>query len=231
MENTYSSCLAMPSIKISEDIEDPESLLKPEEVCVVSLKEPAHSLHSALFEALQPNPEGIYIKGQLMPVVKPGQKLFALNSGKSFSYDQIAEIQDDVCDEDGNVLIKKELMLDKARLLNYGGYYPVSALQLLKANVDLNLRRFCKFAVPFSNESTVLRYLKPGYKHILNEGYLDTYTNDIIEQLHEFIVKDLWRIYFTKVKSDNLFIEKSVDYRIYEWTKMQYEKLHPEHDN
>lgn len=221
----------MSLFKVDQDIQDPNTLLRPEEVLVVSLKEPSLALHSVLNDKIYPNPPGIYVHGRLMPVITPNQTLFTLSDGKQITYEDLPNINDDICDFEGKVLIKREIMLNKGRLLSYGGFYPIGALQLLKAAVNRYLQTFARFAVPFSNEHSAVRYLKPEYQHLLAEGFFDTYINGIITEIHEFVIQDLWRMYFTKVKGDDLYIEKTVDYRIYDWTRMQYEQLHSNDEN
>ena len=220
----------MLTFKNAGDVPDPMSLLTTEEILVVSLRDQAFHLHTQMGDKLKPNPEGIYVRGKLFPIIVPKDKLFLLDSGKPIEYKDLNEVNEGVCDQQGKLLISKEIMKMKHKLLSYSGFYPVSALQVLKANVDLNVRRYCRFAAPFTNESVAVSYLKPEYRDLLSSGFFDDYTSEVLNQAFEFISKDTWRIYFTKVMADSLYIERSVDYRIYDWTKTQYDKLHPDND-
>lgn len=218
-------------MRFAEDIPDPMSLLIPKEILVISLKEKAYQMLASIGHTLVPNPFGIYTKTQLFPVLRPGESAFAMSTGKKHGFDEIGNLDDDICNARGEVIIPRAFMRDKARMLSINGFYPISALQLLKASVDLNMRRFCPHAAPFTNEhNAAASFLKPEYQHLLYENELDVFISDLIEEMHDFVVKDTWNIYFTKVKTDNLHIEKSIDYRIFDWTRIQYNKLHPEED-
>ena len=220
----------MLTFKNANDVPDPMSLLTTDEILVVSLRDHAFHLHGSIGDKLVPNPEGIYVRGKLFPVISPKDQLFILETGKPVKYENLATINESVCNNQGKVLITKDVMCRKQTMLSYSGFYPISALQLLKANVDLNIRRYSRFAAPFTNETVAINYLKPEHRHLFSSDFFDDYTSDALEQAFEFISKDNWRIYFTKVMADSLYIERSIDYRIFDWTRTQYEKLHPDND-
>ena len=83
----------------------------------------------------------------------------------------------------------------------------------------------CKYAIPFTNiNNAVGKCLKSDYAHLLNEDAFNAFIETPLSQLDQFIKDDNWNIYLSRVKTTSLYIEKTVDYRIYEWTRMQYEE-------
>ena len=212
---------------------DPMSLLVPDSALVVSLKDSALMLHAHMQDKLYPNPPGIYVHGSLMPIVQPSQKMFALGTGVPVTYQDLIEgkefTNDEICNEEGMVLIPRSIMQNRSRLLSTGGFYPISAIQTLKHYVDSQLRNLGPYVAPFTNDSMSTKYLKPEFRYYFSEDILRPYVVDVIHQAEEFISRDTWRMYFTKVMADDLYIERHVDYRIYDWTRQQYEKHNPTH--
>lgn len=62
-------------------------------------------------------------------------------------------------------------------------------------------------------------------QELLDNTEFHTATDDLARNVSDFIGADNWNHYFLKQPFFNrVHIEKSVDYRIYEWTKAQYEQ-------
>ena len=218
-----------PFEKTSSDVEHPDKLLVPDEVFIISIEDDAYNLNNIYGKALKPNPEGVYLSSSLLPVLRPGQELVEAVTGKTYGVDNVMEAKNDLSNESGEVVISSYHLKNKNRYLSTKGFYPVSAIQLLKIVIDKNLRRFCKYSMPFTiGETSFYQYITDEYKKNFNQALLEDFSSERLDQIYDFVKKDRWRMYFTRVRRNNLYIEKCVDYRIYEWTRQQYELLHPE---
>ncbi len=225
MVNFYSYYPVMSNYhKDEEKPIHPDSLLKTEEILTIPLGGASQRLCLLHGKDLEPNPEGIYIFNTLHPVLLPGQ-IGYLKNGKTVNFTDILKyVDEDVFNENGILKIPGKVLQNKSKLINQSGFFPISALQLLKHNVDKNLQSFCPHSVPFTSAVSYDRYLKKSAEDLIANGVCDSVLELEIPEIHEFIYKDLWRIYFVKTKTNNLFIEKSIDFRIYDWTKMKYEE-------
>lgn len=213
------------SYNAESEATNPISLLTPEEILVFSIKENADELHKSFAKALIPNPEGIYLRTELEPKIRPGMKVIGERSHKEYAYKDLGKADEGLRNESGDILIPEYAVLNKETMLSQTGFYSISAINLIKAAIDINLRRMCKYAIPFTNiNNAVGKCLKPDYAHLLNEDAFNAFIETPLSQLDQFIKDDNWNIYLSRVKTTSLYIEKTVDYRIYEWTRMQYEE-------
>lgn len=172
---------------------------------------------------LKPNPKGIYTLNSLWPVIGESTKIFDKN-GRPLDYDRVEELKTSVFNENGKLLINEYILKNLPHTVNRHGFYPISALQLLKHIVDKAMRAYCQYASPFTNDSAVHNYITSESSDLLTSGQLENYVIDVNEEIFNFVCDDRWNIYFTKVKRDNLYIEKTIDYRIYDWTRIMHER-------
>jgi hypothetical protein len=58
---------------------------------------------------------------------------------------------------------------------------------------------------------------------LIDEFMLESLCSSLIARVNQFVGEDIWNIYFTKLQAVDLRIEKCVDYRIYDWTRIKQE--------
>lgn len=203
------------------DIQDPNELLKPIATIIIDTAIAASALYTGLGNLLVPNPEGIYVRSRDWPIVTPEMTLFD-TKGKRVNYSEIGELNEELRDIDGRTVFSSEIMKNKGMHLRLNGFYSVSAQALVRISIITQLKALCQYTAVSCNESPY-DYILPGYSHAWDEGWFDVYTEEIMKSISDFVGEDVWNIYFIDKLPQTLIIKKSVDNRIYEWTKDRYQ--------
>lgn len=207
-------------------VQNPGELIVPHETLVIDLTESANIMLAHYDYALKPNPEGIYIREKLYPIITPGMKLFEKRTGKPVAYENVCKMDSAICSESGADILTDKDMQYKHSLLCYGGFYPIAAIQLCKYILDKDLRTGWEYAVPMAGIVNALDWIKPEYADQITDEDLHSCVKQHWERIYEF-ANDPWRIYYTSVKANRLFIFKSVDWRIYDWTNQKWLEQQP----
>lgn len=99
--------------------------------------------------------------------------------------------------------------------------------RFLIAYIDYIIATHCCWMSTQAAQQRMNRYLSVGtIEEIIDHESFHSFTDDLVKSIQDFIGADNWNFYFLKAPTFNrVYIEKSVDYRIYEWTKQQYELL------
>lgn len=184
---------------------------------------------------LKAAPYGFYLETQIKPIARPGQLCYRGNSALPGRYDpapfQIRHLDDFqglLYDEDGN------LIFNEARHKNTLHDYPTMPVVGFEMLHDA-LNHFLQL---HSGWVTGLKDAR-GYEKVWVEKYLVNYdkefhdqtpdftpleraydtTIQLREQIKDFIGNQTWVMYFVKQKDIDIVIEKTIDYRIWDWTR------------
>lgn len=101
---------------------------------------------------------------------------------------------------------------------------PSMAIKMAVAVIKERLELYCPHTT-----STSLRYnqrslVQPEYHHLIDQG---EYTNaffDLNDKLIDFTRNAEWNLYFLRLQGTSLVITKGLDWRIYEYYRMKFEK-------
>lgn len=127
--------------------------------------------------------------------------------------------QGDIFDEDGHLVLPERL----AHRLKPEPTLPIEGLRIVRADVETTIhersRKWCK--KPYDPIDIVLR-------HLLREEYagnerlivdLAETMNPIRRQVVDFIGQDEWVMHFARPHGWEIIVDKSIDYRIYDWER------------
>ena len=169
-----------------------------------------------------PPPEGIYQLGILEPIVKANQTLYVKSSG--MLVDVVDNIKDDLVDSDGNVLIVKYVLERASKLLSnkpFIDYRRIKVLRLL-ARHYLNEGLAYVPGVPTLDDiaKELAEHIDPNVVDLaIKDGILLKASETLCKDISTFIADDNWHIHYMTTESTQVMIEKSIDYRIADWTK------------
>lgn len=100
------------------------------------------------------------------------------------------------------------------------------ALELAHVYIHLYLNRLAPINRNFSTKRLdVQSHLKPEYQIPEVEDRIDEAMDDIYLLLNQFVDKDIWHLYHTRRKGNSIYVEKLIDYRVFDWYRLKKEEL------
>jgi hypothetical protein len=172
--------------------------------------------------------KGIYLFNSSTPLIKENTKYYANFVLLEDPINQIPDLRCAITDDENNVVIPEFVMLNQSKFLRGYPKHNLHALMLIIKLIEDELVRVCPFAINDESrvDPTIIDYyFNPRVQDIIASGKLEDICHPIISIMSEFIGNDNYHIYFVKVNEDEatLTINKTIDHRIYEWTKQQYD--------
>lgn len=200
---------------------------------------------------LKPQPEGLFIFGQIEPAMEVGKVYYRKEFQRVVGHwnedmQRVIEIKvgiddpiiSDVYNQDGVVVIRaaqKKLLSRKAPL-------PTRGLEVITVIVDyLVSNHFVQGKSQFSTmEEAIASVIHPEARmqylrssdHIVATGNRAQYFNvtvplgmiqeicdDIIQRITAFLGEDKWVMCFHRSEGEHISIEKTIDFRIYDWMR------------
>lgn len=179
----------------------------------------AYGIEGRAGKYLIPYEQGIYIKGHSKPSVLPGQKCFIRkkNLNGTISTEQItnlSNIPSNIYSETGELLIPHT----SRDFLSRTPSIPVTGMKIITAyskKVLFDYSEWCRNRSP-SIESVLSEFILPEYRYkseiydFMEDAMMEVRTN-----ISDFIKNDTWVMHFIKVIMTDIFIEKTIDYRVH----------------
>ena len=186
-------------------------------------------------DALQETPDGIYIGGNIEPIINFDLPYFYKDfSGanektriKDFkeNLDEVLTSGKDIVNASGKIVLQantariiRKLMLKEkpstAMLSKMAICMVLSYLNSLSEYTRINYSEY-----RFEN------LVKKEYNEVKYEQIFEAAFDDLLLEVRDFVGKDRYNFYFYSVKQSSLIIEKSVDYRIYDWYRIKLEEI------
>lgn len=218
------------------DYKNIEELIKEnKQVIVIDLLDQVLGIEEVpyLTALLDPEP-GLYVVGDIEPILKKSENyylrsklvvapyngtamagmVFYDQSPKVEDYAAIAQIKDDIVDENGRVVISHKDLRTKGKYFRQEPTLPAVAIKMAIVLVQNYLNSLCRDThvrfVSYSVESLVK---KEHMEMALSDEFIAAYST-LINKVMDFVDKDNWHIYYLKVKGTALIIEKTVDHRV-----------------
>ena len=200
-------------------------LLKTTQTCFLPVFNTAVILERQFGDVLVPPAIGIYKVGDIYPSIIPNKQYFSqkinkLNQCITIPITDFNKVNDTVVDEIGNVIIPRPMMLSKEIYLKNEPSVPARGLIL----VELLLKRYIESISPYTKYSMYNSKIMSNFKQegieLFLEGHIDKLCESLYAQVSSFIGNDIWFIYFIKYLGIDIIIEKSIDWRIYEYYRM-----------
>ncbi len=177
-----------------------------------------------------PPDNAIYRKTTNKPVLLANKHYYKENTFTPFSYSLFSSVDDletlelskgeNIVDSDFNVV------------LTYIEYHNRKNLLYIEPTINPNIINYILYAIKeevqytLSYDSCVDKkctdFLSNAPVEVLDK--LDSVLEDVLEEVFNYIQMDTWRIYDIYISYSDLFIKKLVDWRAYEWIKIQLEK-------
>lgn len=196
---------------------------------------------------LTPPPQGVYKIGEVDPCIHSGHSYFFKKKQGTFysqkggfvnnpesqieDFEQITDINavnSTVYDRTGKVVIPEHMMQQKDKYLSSKPTVPYRSILIVELLINKNIHDFSD--IPnnryqrFSNR--IEQHIDPRYVNEESVDTLQSICKTLFMRLNEFINNDTWHMYFVKRQQFDIFIEKTIDYRIHE-----YNRLHNKQDD
>jgi hypothetical protein len=182
-----------------------------------------------LAEYIKEAPKGIYIANRLEPVMVDGIEYYSgdLNQNKPLDVvTDINNIKTAVYDKDCKIIIPKQFMINKERFLSNHSILPYRGIKIIEILAKEQLYASLQYLSRRPSASIKLQTHLVGIEtdedleHIHSE--CTRIAVSVLRDIERFIGKDDWYIYSISLRERVIDIEKHIDHRIYEWTKMQH---------
>lgn len=191
--------------------------------------------HPEYLQILRKSPEGIYIPGNIEPVVVFIHDYFykdvdGINDRTKIqdfknNIDEVLSSGRDIVDRSGRVVITAQ----SARVLKKIRKREVSPRDMLmKVGIGIvlgYLNSLCKYTSITYSDYRFDRLVKDEYLEVKYEQAMEAAFDPLLLEVRDFVGKDNYNFYFYKVKGTSLILEKSIDYRIYDWYRIKFEEL------
>ena len=176
-------------------------------------------------QLFKPAPKGLYLKGELSPILDltkphyllPKQRATGPNEPLQLltSLEQLKDLQASVVDEHGNVKLSRANLFAMKRSLiedpGYG-YQAVRAAAYFALTFLNNWCQHSRITPPYSFHDI----FKEEALHMLVDESLDVF-KQLKFAISSFVGEDDLFLYYYKLKGATLYIQKNVDYRVYDY--------------
>ena len=202
-----------------------EILAQCESVIAFDVLHHALNLSEECLNTFEPPEEGIYIVGAIEPIIS-SKKTYHFRS----EYEQRLAIVDfkdilkrgeDILDQEGQLVITGRNIKLRKKYLSLTPSIPVTAIKVGIAVVTKYLNSLNRHTRSQGIGYRLNRFVKPEFQHWIDNEEYEHEFEELLDEVSKFVGKDTWHIYFSRVKSTTLLIEKTIDYRIYKY----YEQL------
>lgn len=162
---------------------------------------------------------GIYLTDYSEPILKNNQVYYSESSYKTQTpINSLDDINEPILDQNGEIVIPLYIMRRKDKMLSSKPTLPVKALQIAYAIVDDTIDEMLPYTPAREYNKNVLEHVLPEHHNLVIDGYFESALNRLINEVLMFIGGDNWNMYYLKLNRCDLIIEKSCDYRIFDWT-------------
>jgi len=183
--------------------------------------------------------EGIYLTGSMEPIFSKSNFYITkdkfnkpmLLANDILDLETILSATNDVYDISGNLIMTAEDIRKKSKYLRLAPTIPVIGVKMGVATVLKYLNSLCVYTHVSSSKYNQESLVKEEALHLVNSEEYDIAFESLLDRVAKFIGKDTWHIYFYKVRGTNLIIQKTVDFRIYQWYQWKIEKEKKDDDD
>jgi hypothetical protein len=211
-------------------IKDPNTLLEyVKEILIVDLLDYVLALDEEkhILPLVDP-PQGVYLKGSIKPLLDINKKYYFkskyLNEEEGLikTYKDVLQSKDDIVNEDGNIVLTLDFIRTRKKFLTIKPDINITAVDIAINLVLTYLNNLCPYT-RYVSKPNLYYLIKPEYHNLIEDNVYEEAFDSLLTNVYNFVNNDIWFIYFHRVKGSTLIIEKTCDYRIYEWTKLMYE--------
>ena len=218
-------------IKIIQD-DLRELITTPEQTYLINVEG-----YLSSFEAIKDKiklTEGLYVANSYKPIIEFNTNFYVKDDNNNFtlitSADVVKATKSDIFIKNTisydlyiryNDLKKFSSKLTTTPVINYS--YLLVLKEIIEQMVATHL-----YHTSYSPISKLIRLFKDEYiDYVREEKYLQDFIG-LDREIADLVHLHRWNIYFFKIISNSIIIERSVDYRIYEWTRSQIQEQNQE---
>lgn len=205
-------------------IEDPQTLLTPKESFPIEVVHTASEIVHAFPGYFKPNPLGLYVPHQIMPLIKEKQNVWVKGVSHPVDYKFILEHKVPCMDVTNKVILTADMA---ARLSAQSaiGFYNIDSINYIKGYLMGELRRLVfEVKTDFFNGPDVLPEDMTQEEFDRLNVIAETELSEQVQAVISFVRDDPERIYFVRNTYNRLVIEKCGDIRAYLWLQEQWDK-------
>lgn len=138
--------------------------------------------------------------------------------------DDILKIAADIYREDGTLVCSKEQLNRYRRHFSRLPSIPAQSVKMAIAVAMSRLQSFCPHAILPTINFNQTDLVTPKYAHLVyNDEYSQGFA-ELLDKIRDITRKSEWNLYFVRITGTNLIIRKGIDWRIYDWYRMKFEK-------
>ena len=196
-----------------------EVMERPTAVLHLDIRSMATQLERQFADYFYPPAPGIYVSDDINPVITPGKICYAVDqaTGKYIPVTDLTNINSAIFDQDGRIIISAYFMQDKARHVSLQPILPTRGFQIILGLIEHVLESIAPYVRISSAHHRVRRLILPEHHHLWDDGTIEMRCQDLISEVHRFIGDDVWHRYYVKLRFNDIYLEKTIDYRIYCW--------------
>lgn len=201
-----------------------DDLLQVHERLILNTLPYAMLIEQQFGEFLQPSPVGIYKIGECDPSIIPNKAYYSekVMADGNRIVSPITDFQTEteaVVDSAGQLVIPPYMMRSKEKYLSAQPTVPARGIYL----IELLINRYIEQTVQHSKYNHYSRKIDaqilPEHLYLHSSGQLERACDSIFGQIGDFMRQDDWHIYFVKRQQLDITVEKTIDYRIYDYHK------------
>ncbi len=202
------------------DVPSALHIVETEAVMILPLYDAALRLdaycHRAFVREAEP---GIYRDGSIELVCYPHQVVHLQRANRNVRFKDLDfnGSEDRVLDAKGKFLFNLPLRDDALTMSA-----PIGAFNYIKLLCVDNIMTRCAW---FDGKRNSARgQMVAEYQYLHDEGHLDSITDELTQAISKFIPNSCWNLVCFSVQEGNLIVHRQTDYRIFEWTRIKYER-------
>lgn len=212
-----------------------DDLLQTTAVLVLDMQASVYAWpKSPYWDALKKPPVGIYSVGGLNPLTREGMLLYrrggdALEAPVTLKAWQA--LGESLYTDDGEVVLSWPRYQKNPRAYFDTPDERISAYKLYWCVVTEYLSRLSPYVPALRAPYTPTEFIKDEYIGLYEEGSYWSVMDEDLLALDAFVGSDRHHLYFTRLSGYQLIIEKTIDYRIYDWYRLRHGVINDEGDD
>lgn len=208
---------------------DPIDLLHPSDRFILSLNDIISNIPATMLKLLIDPSPGLYLPQSIDPIIKLSDELYPRSKRGIPEYQfkspiEIKDSKETVVTIDGTVVFTLTQIKRYSKFMSDKPFMNVIALKIAKIIADNYLSNMCPISKGRKGIRSISHLIKEEYRDGFNEDEFENIFSSMLAAISEFVGRDIWHIYFTKLSGTQLAIDKTVDYRVYWWHQDQHDK-------
>jgi hypothetical protein len=220
-----SSHAASFRLRKNYSFDNPQDLLMAKQTLIIDSVDAIQFLLYNHSEILKENPPGIYQKNMVDPVFKLDEPYYTADGLiYNTAITDINQVNQAVYDRHGRMVVTDYTMRYKKEFLSTQSQYSIYGIRAVYYFIQRYIEDRSAFAPTGRYTDALINCFKPEFQRAVyaQEIDLDFLFSHTAQQVFAFIENEPWTIYFVKQVGTITVVEKTVDFRIYDWTMQRY---------